>query len=139
MVRTPAGERLHLERAQAPALAGAHIGLERRLVLGGVQRRRLRVMAERRPRAPERDLVEPARRRIERGVDARHLLLEQHVAALLLLRKALVVGVLERLEGAHQVAVRHQRVGRQCALRDAGHGPGLGFEFGRHIHSLSSG
>jgi hypothetical protein len=80
-----------------------------------------------RTRALQRDGVELLARRIERGVDPRHFFFEQHVAALLV--EPLVIGGLECLEGAHQLAVRHERIAGNA---------GLGFEFGRSfdIHQM---
>ena len=110
--------RLHLERAQAGALAGAHVGIEGRLVLerrGAA--RRLAFAAERRTRALERDVVEPARLRVDGVVDAGELLLDHDVAgALVGERQALVVGLLEGLEGAHHLGMRHHRVERNARL-----------------------
>jgi hypothetical protein len=84
-----------------------------------------------RTRALQRDGVELLARRIERGVDPRHFLFEQHVAALLV--EPLIIGGLERLEGAHQLAMKLIT----CHERIAGNA-GLGFEFGRSfdIHQM---
>ncbi len=99
------------------ALAGAHVSLERRLVLergGAAQLRAL--AAERGPRRLQRDLVEPARLRVDRAIDARELFLQHDVAAAPLVVEPLVVGLLERLEGAHQLAMRHHGVERNARL-----------------------
>jgi hypothetical protein len=73
--------------------------------------------ADGRTRAFQRDLVEPARLRVERAVEAREFLLQHDVAgALVAERLVLVVGVLEGLEGAHHLAMRHHGVERNARL-----------------------
>jgi hypothetical protein len=73
--------------------------------------------ADRRTRAFQRKLVEPARLRVERAVEARELFLQHDVAGTLVAeRLVLVVGVLERLEGAHHLAMRHHGVERNARL-----------------------
>jgi hypothetical protein len=55
--------------------------------------------------------------RVERRVEARQLFLQHDVAgALFAERQALVVGVLEGLEGAHHLAMRHHGVERNARL-----------------------
>jgi len=83
---------------------------------------------DRRPLAFQRQVVEPARMRVDGAVDARELLLEHHVAALL--GKPCVVRVLEGLEGAHQLAMGDHGVERNA---------GLGFQFrcSVDVHSRS--
>ena len=83
---------------------------------------------ERGARRLQRDLVEAPGLRVHRGIDAGQLLVDQHVAgALLLQRQALVVGLLEGVEGAHHLGMRHHRVERYARF-------GLKLGMGIDIH-----
>ena len=102
-----ARHRLGLQVPQDTRLAAAHIGLERALVLA---RRRIAGDAaaafERRTGVLQRQFIHALVLRIERGVDAIDLFLQQHIAALLLEpRQALVIGRLEFLEGDAEVVI----------------------------------
>jgi hypothetical protein len=79
------------------------------------------------PRRFQRDLVEPARLRVDAAVDAREFLFQHDV--LVALGKPLVIGVLEGLESAHHLAMRHHGVERNARL-------GLKFIVGIDIHWL---
>ena len=64
--------------------------------------------------------------RVDRRVEARELFLQHDVAAAPFDgREPLVIGLLERLEGAHHFAMRHHGVERNARL---------GLEFGIDIH-----
>jgi hypothetical protein len=117
------GEGLGLEAAQGGVLAVAHVGLEGGLVLeggAGAQRR----AGEVRPGRLEGELVDDAFVLIEDAVDAVDLVGCDDVGgeAALELAEALVVGVLEVLEGAHEAV----EGGGEVAA-----GGGFGFEHGR--------
>ena len=119
-------ERLRLEALQAGRLAGAHIGLERRLVLGdrGIAGFR---GGERRPTGVERDAVDPALGLVERVADAGELLLGEGIGRepRLDLREARFVGVLEGREGAGELVIGGGHLG----------GLGLGSLEGSHVGS----
>src|SRR6185437_3052754 len=84
-----------------------------------------------RPRRFQRDFVEPPRLRIDGPIDTREFFLQHDVAgARLAKRQALVIGVLERLKGAHHLAMRHHGVERNPRL-------GLKFRTGVDIHLRS--
>ena len=90
--------RLHLERAQAGALAAAHIGVERRLVLACV------VTALLRSAASGGRACFTQRRSSSARIDARDLLFQQRIGATALdCGKALVIAFLVRLEDAHHI------------------------------------
>ncbi len=86
----------------------------------------LAVAAEHRTRGLQHRLVDEALVLVEGGVDARELLLDEHVAAAPFAgAEPLVVRILEGLEGPHQFAVRHHGVGRNARL---------GLELVVHLH-----
>ena len=109
------GQGLGFQRPQAARFAAAHVNLERGLMLERGRAARLPALAaERGPRVLQRDLVEPAPLRVDGGVDAGELFLQHDVTVALV--EPLVVGLLEGLEGAHHLGVRHHRVLRNAGL-----------------------
>jgi len=106
--------RLGLERAQRVALALAHIGVERALVLarGSVGDAGAGAV-EGGTRALERQFVDAALLGVERVVDAPELLLGQHVGAAAA-REQFVVGGLELLEHLQEAVVAVARGGTGC-------------------------
>ena len=120
------GEGLLLEAAQGGVLAVAHVGLEGGLVLeGGAGAQR--GAGEVRPGRLQGELVDDALVLVERAVDAVDLVGGDDVGghAALDLAEALVVGVLEGLEGAHEVV----EGGGEVAA-----GGGFGFEWSVFRH-----
>lgn len=109
-------QRLDLKRAQTTRLARTDIGLEGRLVLQrGDIARGIALAADRRARRFQRDLVEPSRLRIDGPIDTREFFFQHGVAgAVVGKREPLVIGVLERLKGAHHLAMRHHGVERNA-------------------------
>jgi hypothetical protein len=100
------GHGLGFKLAQPPTFAASHIGIEGSLVLAERLRAGRFGACKRGPGALQRDLVKTPGVRIERGVQARELFVREHIAAALLDRsKALIVLLLERLEGAHHGVV----------------------------------
>jgi hypothetical protein len=65
----------------------------------------------------QRDVVEPTRVAVEGAVDARQFVLDQNIAgAFFRQRQALIIGLLEGLEGPHHFSMRHHRVERNARL-----------------------
>ena len=114
--------RLGLHRAQARALALAHIGVEGALVLA---RRRIGEMRARafqpasfkqRSRGLQREIVDALHLCVQRIVDAIDLLVEQHVGAAANRIETLVVRGLELLEHRHDGVMLAARGGRNAGL-----------------------
>ena len=103
------GERLGFQVAQRGGLALAHVGVEGGLVLeaGGW---RVRGAAEVRAGGFQREVVDDALVLVQRAVDAGELVGRDDVGrqAPLELAEAVVVGVLEGLEGAHEARRRRR-------------------------------
>ena len=99
----PGGKRLGLQPLEAGRLAGADIGVERRLVLARGEVADRIAAAQHGPARFQHQLVDQRLLRVERGIDPRHLVVGDDIAAAPLQRaEPLVVGILERLEGAHE-------------------------------------
>ena len=101
-------------------------------------RRHRALQAKLRARGFQRQFVEPARLRIERGIDARDLVVMQHVGRLALDRvDALVIRRLEGVEGAHHFRMRHHSIRRKAGLAFEGLAfEGFGFEDVVYFHKI---
>src|SRR5690606_20991483 len=108
-------ERLFLQCLEAAGLAGADIGVEGALVLPDQRRDRLARAAERRPARIEGQPVEPAPGLVERRVDAGELLLDEDVdrAPGFQRAEALIVGLLEGLEGTREILEGRADIGAE--------------------------
>ena len=133
-------QRLLLQQMQPARLAVAHIGLERGLVLQQRARRANGQAAELRARALQGELIDRRLVLVEGAVDALELLGGDHVLrdALLDLGEPLVVGRLERLEGAHEFVEGERHVLARAAGGLAGEVPSLDLDVVSLVHDCCS-